>query len=60
LEVWPWESDKPEHQQQLEDEVNAWLEQNRGITIVDIRQSACGGSFSKAQFFITVIYEPAD
>jgi hypothetical protein len=28
----------------LEEEVNAWLEQHRKIKIVDIRQSASGGS----------------
>lgn len=48
---------KTEHHLKLENEVNAWLEQNPTIKIVDIKQSACGGSWAKPQFFITVVYE---
>jgi len=50
---------KAENHLELENEVNAWLEQNPTIKIVDIKQSACGGSgWSRPQFFITVVYEP--
>jgi hypothetical protein len=48
---------KTEDHQGLEDEVNAWLEQNRDVKIIDIRQSASGGSWARPQFFVTVIYE---
>jgi hypothetical protein len=50
---------KAEHHLELENEVNAWLEQNPAIKIVDIKQSACGGTGSRPQFFITVVYEPS-
>ena len=50
---------KPENHLELENEVNAWLEQNPTIKIVDIKQSACGGSWAKPQFFLTVVYEPS-
>ena len=50
---------KAEHHLELENEVNAWLEQNPTIKIVDIKQSACGGSFARPQFFLTVVYEPS-
>lgn len=51
---------KPEHHRELEDEVNAWLERNPGIKVIDIKQSASGGSWAKPQLFIAVLYEPAD
>jgi hypothetical protein len=50
---------KPEQHQGLEDEVNAWLEQNKDVKIIDIKQSASGGSFARPQFFVTIIYEPS-
>jgi len=53
---WAWYY-KPEHHQGLEDEVNAWLEQNRDVKIIDIKQSASGGSWARPQFFVTIIYE---
>jgi hypothetical protein len=48
---------KPDHRQGLEDEVNAWLEQNWDVKIIDIKQSASGGSWARPQFFVTIIYE---
>ena len=50
---------KLEHHRELEDEVNTWLEQNPGIKVMDIKQSASGGSWVKPQFFLTVLYEPS-
>jgi hypothetical protein len=49
---------KPEDHQELEDEVNAWLEQNRDVKVIDIKQSASGGSFARPQLFVTILYEP--
>jgi hypothetical protein len=48
---------KPNLHQGLEDEVNTWLEQNRDVKIIDIKQSASGGSWARPQFFVTIIYE---
>lgn len=42
--------------QSLEDEVNAWLEQNPNINVVNIKQSASGGSFSPTSLSISVWY----
>ena len=44
---------------ELEDEVNVWLEQNPGIKVIDIKQSASGGSWVKPQFFLAILYEPS-
>ena len=41
----------------LEDEVNAWLAANPGITIVTITQSSNGGSFDTSKVFLSVWYE---
>ncbi len=41
----------------LEREINAWMEQNPGIKIIDIRQSASGGSMASTKVFISVWYE---
>lgn len=43
----------------LEEEVNTWLEQHPTIKIVDIRQSASGGSLQDTKFYISVWYEDA-
>ena len=45
----------------LEEEVNTWLEQHPKIKIIDIRQSACGGSGSlqDTKLYISVWYEDA-
>lgn len=42
--------------QSLEDEVNAWLGQNPNINVVNIKQSASGGSFSPTSLSISVWY----
>ena len=41
----------------LENEVNAWLEANPDIKIIDIKQSSNGGSFSPTKLFFSVWYE---
>jgi len=43
----------------LEEEVNTWLEQHQKIKIVDIRQSASGGSLHDTKLYISVWYEDA-
>ncbi len=42
--------------QSLEDEVNAWLEQNPNINVVNIKQSASGGSLNPTSLSISVWY----
>jgi len=44
---------------ELEEEVNTWLEQNPKIKIIDIRQSASGGSLHDTKLYISVWYENA-
>jgi hypothetical protein len=41
----------------FEDEINAWLSENPGIKIVDIKQSSSGGSFGSSLWFVSVWYE---
>ena len=41
----------------LENDVNAWLEQNPSIRIIDVRQSSNGGSMANTKVFISVWYE---
>jgi len=43
----------------LEEEVNAWLGQQSNIKIIDIRQSASGGSMADTKLYISVWYEDA-
>ena len=43
--------------QNLEDELNAWLQQNPKIKIVDIKQTASGGSLAPSLWLISVWYE---
>ena len=43
----------------LEEEVNVWLQQNPNIKIIDIKQSASGGSLADTKFYISVWYEEA-
>ena len=43
----------------LEEEVNAWLVQNPQIKIIDIKQSASGGSLQDTKLYIAVWYEDA-
>jgi len=44
---------------ELEEEVNTWLEQYPKIKIIDIRQSASGGSLHDTKLYISVWYENA-
>ncbi len=41
----------------FEAEINAWLQQNPGIRVVDIKQSASGGSFADSLWLISVWYQ---
>jgi len=41
----------------LEGEINAWLESEPEIKVVDIKQTSCGGSFEPARHLISVWYE---
>jgi hypothetical protein len=43
----------------LEDEVNAWLAKHPQIKIVEIKQSASGGSLQDIKRYISVWYEDA-
>jgi hypothetical protein len=45
------------NRQNLEDEVNAWLGENPNIKVIDIRQSASGGSYSPSSLSISIWYE---
>ncbi len=40
----------------LEDQINQWLSHNKGVEIVRVEQSACGGSFSESLWMISVWY----
>ena len=40
----------------LENQINQWLSQNKGVEIVRVEQSACGGSFSVSLWMISVWY----
>ena len=44
---------------ELESQVAEWLKENASIKVVDIKQSATGGSWGPMQLFISVWYEPA-
>ena len=43
--------------QELETEINNWLSQNPKIKVVDIKQSASGGSYYPSLWLISVWYE---
>ena len=40
----------------LEDQINQWLSQNKGVEIVRVEQSACGGSMAESLWMISVWY----
>lgn len=44
---------------ELENEIDAWLTQNPKLKIINIKQSAGGGSWSPSQWLISVWYEEA-
>ena len=41
----------------LEREINAWINANPGIKIIDIKQSACGGSAEPSKIIISIWYK---
>lgn len=41
----------------LEDRVNRWLKDNPDIEVVEIKQSASGGSWGPIQLLISIWYE---
>ena len=43
---------------QLEGEINAWLKENPGIRIVQIKQSSNGGSLDPSKLWVSILYEP--
>ena len=43
--------------QDLEHEINAWLQEHPGVKVIDIRQSASGGSYAESLWLISVWYE---
>lgn len=45
--------------QALDEEINAWLEQNPNIKVIDIKQSASGGSVNRSSICISLWYESA-
>ena len=42
----------------LEREINAWLEANPGIRVVQMKQSSSGGSFEPSKLWVSIWYEP--
>ncbi len=51
-----FKSGKGQNQQILEDQINQWLSQNKGVEIVRVDQSSSGGSFSPSLWMISVWY----
>ena len=47
---------KGQNQQILEDQINQWLSQNKGVDVVSVEQSSSGGSFSPPLWMISVWY----
>ena len=45
------------HAEELQQEINTWLEQNPKIKLVEVKQSASGGSFAGSLWLISVWYE---
>ena len=41
----------------LEEKINAWIEANPGIKIINIKQSSCGGSLEPSNTIISIWYE---
>ena len=41
----------------LENEINEWLKKNPSIKVIEIKQSASGGSLEPATWFVSVWYE---
>ena len=47
---------KGQNQQILEDQINQWLSQNKGVEIVRVEQSSSGGSLNPSLWMISVWY----
>ena len=45
-----------QNQENLEHEINQWLDQNKEAEIVRVEQSASGGSFSPTLWMISIWY----
>ena len=43
----------------LEDQINRWLKDNRDIKVVEVKQSAAGGSWGPIQLIVSIWYETA-
>ena len=41
----------------LEEDINDWLNDNPGISIIEIKQSSCGGSLEPAKHIVSIWYE---
>jgi hypothetical protein len=54
-----WSKMSGNNAQDFERDINLWLEQNPMIRIVDVKQSASGGSFAASLWLISVWYEDA-
>jgi hypothetical protein len=53
-----WQEELPlKKSQELETKINNWLSQNPKIKVVDIKQSASGGSYNPSLWLISVWYE---
>lgn len=46
--------------QQLEEDINAWLSQNLGIKVVDIKQSASYSGYMPSMWLISIWFEEAE
>ena len=51
---------KGQNQQILEDRINQWLSQNKGVEIVRVEQSSSGGSFNASLWMISVWYNESE
>jgi hypothetical protein len=43
----------------LEDQINRWLKDNQDIKVVEVKQSAAGGSWGPIQLLVSIWYETA-
>ncbi len=48
---------KESFSEQLEKDINIWLMKKPNIEIIEIKQSAFGGSFAPAKVFISIWYK---
>jgi hypothetical protein len=52
-----WPFSKGPRQTDLENAINDWLEENRTVRVIDIKQSTSGGSWRAPTLFISLWYE---